>query len=185
MSATNAPFGFVAARHPSGEARMSRYPIASGYATAMFKGQPVAVGAAGTLVAGAAASDIIGILAGVEYITQATGLPVVSNNWPAGTATREAWAWVYDDPETEFLVQADGSLAATAIGKQVDVTNVAANANGLSTSTVSATPVAAAAQGQFRIKSFDLSIDNAPGDAFTKVNVTIARHQYRASKAAF
>ena len=34
-------------------------------------------------------------------------------------------------------------------------------------------------------RKVDLSVDNAPGDAFTKVLVQIARHQYRSSKVAF
>lgn len=185
MSATNAPFGFVAARHPSGEARMTRYPIASGYATSMYKGQPVILAANGTITVGAAAADLIGVLAGVEYVSSVSGKPVTDTVWPAGTTTTEAWAWVYDDPETEFLVQADGSLAATALGDQSDVTNIGNNANNRSTCTLAAATAAPAGQGQFRITSFDLSVDNVAGDLFTKVLVRIARHQYRASKAAF
>lgn len=185
MSATLAPFGFVAVRHPSGEVRMKRYPIASGYATAMYKGQPVILAADGTITVGTAAADIIGILAGVEYVSSVDGKPATDTYWPAGQATTQAYAWVYDDPETEFLVQSDGSLATTALGDQADVSNVGNHANGRSTCTLSSATVAAASQGQFRVVSFDLSPDNAAGDTYTKVVVKIARHQYRASKAAF
>lgn len=184
MSANAAPFGFVATRHPSGEVRAKRYPIASGYANAMYKGMPVILNTNGTVTAGTANADLLGVLAGVEYISATSGRPVVDTYWPAGQTATQAYAWVYDDPNTEFLVQSDGSIATTALGDQADVSNVGNNANGQSTCTLSATLAGAGVQAQFRITEFDLSIDNAAGDAFTKVLVKIARHQYVASKTA-
>lgn len=183
MSAASAPFGFVAARHPSGETRMNRYPIASGYATNMFKGQPVILNTNGTITVGTSNADIIGVLAGVEYVNTA-GRPTVDNNWIGGTVATQAYAWVYDDPLTEFLVQADGPVLATALGDQADVSNVGNSGNGMSQATLSATLAGAGVQAQFRIIGFDLSVDNLPGDAFTKVMVRIARHQYVAAKTA-
>lgn len=185
MSATLTPFGFVAARHPTGECRANAYTIAPAYASAIYKGMPVILNTDGTINAGAAAADLIGVFVGVEYIG-ADGKPVVSNFWPAGgvAGATNVRAWVYDDPNIEYVVQADGSIPQTAVGAQTDITNATNNANGMSTSTVASAVALAAAQGQFRIVGFDLSLDNVPGDAFTKVVVKIARHQYVANKVA-
>jgi hypothetical protein len=184
MSAANAPFGFVPQRHPTGEARANAYAIASGYASAIAKGQPVTLNTNGTITAGVAGTDLIGVFAGCEY-TGADGKPVTSNNWPANTVATNIRAWVYDDANTEYLVQADGSIAQTALGDQTDITNAGTQTTfGTSAATVGAVLAGAGIQGQFRITGFDLSVDNAAGDAFTKVTVRIARHQYIAAKVA-
>jgi hypothetical protein len=39
-------------------------------------------------------------------------------------------------------------------------------------------------QGQVRVVGFSLQQDNAPGDAFTVVQVKIARHQFVSNKTA-
>ena len=185
MSATLAPFGFVPVEHPTGFSRARPYPIAAAYATAIAKGQPVLLDTAGVVQAAGAAVDIIGIFAGCEYV-DGTGKPTVSNNWPAGGVTNgtKIIAYVWDNPDAEYLVQADGIVALTALGDQADVSNSTNAFNGLSQATLSATLKGAAVQGQFRILDFDRSVDNVAGDAFTKVIVGIARHQYIANKVA-
>lgn len=183
MSATSAPFGFIPAKHPNGSmVNAAPYRIASGYATDLYKYQPVKLVTAGTIQAGAATEDLIGVFAGVEY-TDALGRRVVDTQWPASTVATDIVAWVWDDPATIFVVQADGSVPQAGVGAQADITNATANANRMSSSTLNSTLEAAAAQGQFRIIGFDGSVDNAVGDAFTKVLVQIAQHQYRGDKA--
>lgn len=181
MSATSAPFGFIPVRHPLGECRARKYAIASGYGTAMYKYQPVILNTNGTITVGTAAADIIGVLAGVEY-TDANGKRVVDTKWPASTTGTDIVAWVWDDPLVEYEVQADGAVAVTAIGDQADVTNVGNNGAGLSQATLSASLAGAGAQAQFRITAIAPDIDNAAGDAYTKVYCTIARHQFVSNK---
>ena len=186
MSAASAPFGFRPAYHPSGLERAKKYAIASAYGTAIYKGQPVILNTNGTIVVGTAAADLLGVFAGCEYV-DSTGKPTVSTFWPASTAVLAGTvptAWVYDDPEQIYEVQSDGSIAQTAIGDQADVSNVGNNANSLSTATLSATLAGAAAQAQFRIIGFGQQIDNLPGDAFTVVQVKLARHQFISNKVA-
>lgn len=186
MSATSAPFGFRPTYQPTGLDRAKKYAIAAAYGTQISKGMPVILNTNGTVVAGTAAADILGIFAGCEYV-DATGKPQVSNFWPAAQtvlAGTTPVAWVYDDPSNVYAVQADGSVAQAAIGDQADVTNVASNANGMSTCTLNSTLVGAGVQGQFRIVGFGSQLDNAPGDAFTIVQVQIARHQFVTSKVA-
>lgn len=184
MTATSAPFGFRPAYHPSGNAQPSKYAIASGYGTAMYKGQPCILNTNGTVTVGTAAADILGIFMGCEYV-DSNGKPTVSSYWPASTTVASGTtpiAWVMDDPNVVYEVQSDGSIATTAIGDQADVSNVGNNSNGLSTCTLSATLAGAGVQAQFRIVDFGQGVDNAAGDAYTVVQVKIARHQFVSNK---
>jgi hypothetical protein len=185
MSAVSAPFGFRSSYNPVGDSRAKKYTIASAYGTAILKNQLVTLNTNGTITAGAAATDILGVFVGCEY-TDATGKPNVSNQWPAGQVATNITAWVIDDPTTVFDVQADGSIAQTAIGDQADVSNAAAGSTstGLSAATLSATLAGAGVQAQFRIVGFNLDQGNTPGDAFTVVQVQIARHQFVSNKVA-
>lgn len=196
MSATNAPFGFIASKHPSGFCRADEYTIASGYAANIFQGDPVKLVTAGTIQLGTsdgtrtgtvAGISLIGIFAGVTY-TDAQNKPNFSNFWPTGQVATDIKAMVYDDPDTDFTVQADGSVAAAGLGDQADWSGFAApggsTTTGRSLGTLSATLKGAGNQGQFRITEFDRSPDNSAGDSFTKVVVQVAQHQYRADKTA-
>lgn len=188
MSLTLAPFGFRPVYHPTGLDRAKRYQIASGYPSALYKGQMVTLNTNGTIVTAAAAADFLGVLAGVEFI-DANGKPNLQPNWPAGQLTQNAqnaFAWVYDDPETIYEAQANGPVLQAAIGDQTDVVSVNAGNTmiGLSTSGVSSTLAGAGAQGQWRIRAFGLAQDNLPGDPYTVVQVQMARNQYVAPKVA-
>lgn len=188
MSATNAPFGFRPAYNPIGLERAKKYTIAAAYGTAINEGQPVILATNGTVTAGTAAADLLGIFAGVEYV-DATGKPNYSPNWPAGQTVLAGTvpvAYVYDDPSNVYEVQADGSVAQTAIGDQADVSNVSAvnSLVGRSQCTLSASLAGVGVQAQWRIVGFGQQLDNAPGDAFTIVQVQLARSQFVANKVA-
>lgn len=186
MSAASAPFGFRPAYNPIGLERAKKYTIAGAYGTAIYEGMPVILNTNGTVTAGTAAADLLGIFAGCEYI-DATGKPNVSTFWPAAQAILSGSvpvAWVYDDPNNVYEVQADGSVAQTAVGDQADVTNVGANGNGRSQATLASALAGAGVQAQFRIIGFSQALDNVPGDAFTVVQVQLARSQYIANKVA-
>lgn len=186
MSATASPFGFRPSYHPTGLDRPSKYLVTGAYGTAMYKGQPCILSTNGTVVSGTAAADLLGIIAGFEYV-DATGKPTVSTFWPAGqtilTGT-QAIAWVYDNQQIVYEVQSDGSIPQTAIGDQADVSNVGNNSLSLSSCTLSATLSGATVQAQFRIVGFGQQVDNAAGDAFTIVQVQLARSQYVSNKVA-
>jgi hypothetical protein len=183
MSATSAPFGFRPAYNPTGDSRDKLYTIASAYGTQINEGMPVILNTNGTIVAGTAAADLLGVFSGCEYV-DALGKPNVSNFWPAAQVATFIKAWVIDDPDCVYEVQADGSVAQTAIGDQADVTNVTAATNGRSQATLSSTLAGVGVQAQFRIVGFGQALDNTPGDAFTVVQVKIARHQFVANKVA-
>jgi hypothetical protein len=93
----------------------------------------------------------------------------------------DAVAWVIEGDQNEFVVQADGAIAAADIGTQCDLTGFGApggsTMTGLSLQTVSATPVADDAQGQFQVVEFVKDGSNAAGDTYTQVIVRIANPQ--------
>lgn len=187
MSATNAPFGLRPAFHPSGLDRAQALAggIPSAYNTDILKGQAVLyVAGSGVIEPVNATSDSLsGAFAGVEW-TDTTGRRRVSNYWPANTAyqTGSCVAYFYNDPNIVYEIQADGSVAQTAIGLDANLSNFAAGSNvtGLSQATMAATPLSTGAQGQLQILDLAPYVDNAWGDAYTIVRVQVARRQISA-----
>lgn len=115
---TNAPNGFRPVRKLDGSAwsgAADAYPIASGYATAIYTGDPVTVLSDGTIGIGVAGSAILGIFQGVEY-NDAQGNRQNSPYWPASATTQAsqtATAFVITDPNVVYSVQeTNGSGAA-------------------------------------------------------------------------
>jgi hypothetical protein len=187
MSATSAPFGLRPAFHPSGLDRAQALAggIPSAYATDILKGQAVLyVAGSGVIEPVNATGDALsGAFAGVEW-TDTTGRRRVSNYWPANTAyqTGSCVAYFYNDPNIVYEIQADGSVAQTAIGADANLSNFAAGSNvtGLSQATMVATPLSTGTQGQLQILDLAPYPDNAWGDAFTIVRVQVARRQIAA-----
>jgi hypothetical protein len=182
MSSTSAPFGLRPAFHPSGldRAQALANGITSAYNTDILKGQPVKYDTAGVIVVAAAGDAFVGAFDGVEW-TDTTGRRRVSNYWPANTAytTGSCVAYFYNDPNIVYEIQADGSVAQSAIYDEADLSNTTAGSNvtGLSQCTLSATLKGANGQGQMRIVDLAPYVDNAWGDSYTVVRATIAKHQ--------
>ena len=188
MSTTSAPYGLRPIWHPSGIIRPTALAggIASAYGTAIYTGQPVILNTNGTLTAGTAAADLAGVFAGCQY-TPSGGRPTFSPTWPASQAydaNEEMWAFYYSDPSLMYAIQADGSLAKTAVGDQADISNATANGNGYSQATLSTTLAGAGVQAQFRIMQLFSGPDNVWGDTYTQVVVQIARNQFVSNKVA-
>lgn len=115
---TNAPQGFEPVRKLDGSAwtgATNSYPIASGYGTAIYSGDPVTVLNDGTIGIGVAGSAILGIFQGVKY-TDAQGNRQNSPYWPASATTQgavAATAEIIDDPNVVYTIQeTNGSGAA-------------------------------------------------------------------------
>ena len=182
MSSTSAPFGMRPAFHPSGLDRAQALAggIASAYGSDILKGQPVKYSNGSIVIAGAG-DAFVGAFDGVEW-TDTTGRRRVSNYWPASTAyqTGSCIAYFYQDPQIVYEIQADGSIAQTAIGDQANLSNTTAGSNvtGLSQCTLSATLAGAEAQAQMRIVDLAPYPGNAWGDSYTIVRATVAKHQF-------
>lgn len=184
MSSVNAPFGLRPAKHPSGVIRQEAGTIASAYAADIYTGQPVKMGTDGTIQAAAIGDAFLGSFQGCEY-TPATGRRVVSNFWPANTVATQIVAYYTSDPEIIYEIQADGPITQTEVGQQADFTAIASsNGLGMSTATMNAT-TSASTPGQLAVLGFSSDINNTPGDAFTVVQVKIAKQQFSAAVSPF
>lgn len=115
MANTNSPFGF---RQYKGTGSAPTYEqntrkIASNNSTAIFSGDAVIPLTTG-YIAQATASTVRmeGIFVGCKYVSTSQKRTVWSNYWPGSDATGDVEAYVVDDPNAQFVVQA----GATAIG---------------------------------------------------------------------
>ena len=186
MSATSAPFGMRPAFFPTGLERAQALAngITSGYGTDILKGQPVKyIAGSGVIEPVTGTEAFSGAFAGVEW-TDTTGRRRVSNYWPANTAyqTGSCVAYFYNDPNIVYEIQADGSVAQTAIGLDANFTNLTAGSNvtGLSQATLNHTPEATGTQGQVQILDIAPYPGNDWDDNFTIVRVQVADRQIAA-----
>jgi hypothetical protein len=108
----------------------------------------------------------------------------VSNYWPASTAytAGTCTAFFYNDPNIVYEIQADASVAQTAIGGEYNFTSVnvgtGSTTTGISAATLGvSTAVANGAQGAMRVVDYAPYVDNAWGDAYTIVRVVNANTQ--------
>ena len=125
MSSVAAPFGLrPIGKLDSGSLEVFRqYPILSGYATNICTGDVAMLvdnGTTTTIQKQAAtgddstAIDIVGIFMGCSFTDPNSGQKVFSQKWPASTVASDAMAFVVDDPNALFTIQADG--APTNVG---------------------------------------------------------------------
>jgi len=192
MSTVSAPFGLRPAFHPSGLDRAQALAggIPSGYASNIYKGQPVAYGSTanggtlGTIIAIGAGNTTpwAGAFAGVQW-TEAGGRARISNYWPTGTTyvAGSCVAYFYNDQNIVYEIQADGSMAQTTIGNEYPFSNVAVGntTTGLSQATLaSGSPAGAGNPGQMRVVDLAPYVDNAWGDAYTIVRVVNSSSQF-------
>jgi len=121
-------YGFVPVRHATGGVirtnNYKSYTIASAYATALYQGDPVLMTTDGSLIVGTSGSAAyVGIFKGVSYRNSVTGDVVYDNYWPASQTATDIVAYVWDDPNLIFKVEADQvgtALASTDIGSNAD-----------------------------------------------------------------
>lgn len=191
MSATLAPFGMRPVFHPSGLDRAAALAngiqavstsgnVSAGYASNIFKGEPVAMNTAGYIEV-ASSGPILGCFAGVEW-TDVTGRRRVSNFWPANESFQvgSVIAYFYQDPNIVYEIQAEGSLTQAAVGDEYDITNDTdgSTSTGLSQATLGTSAAGANGSKQLRVIDIAPYPDNAWGDSYTIVRVTIAQYQY-------
>ena len=185
MAATASPYGLRAVNHLggtpyAGSTRM--YPIASGTAINIYYGSVVNVLGTGFLTAnltvGTAAAPFVagtvGIFVGCTYTDPGSNQVVFRQNWPTGTVTADAVAYVVDDPAVIFQVQANATVAAAALGSCCSIiaqTTATGNlTSGNSTTAVNAATISVN-QDAFKIVDFVDSPTSTVGDAFTDLLV--------------
>ena len=185
MAAASSPYGLKAVNHLGGTTYVGStrmYPIASGYAANLYNGSVVSVVAAGTVeftaAVGTAAAPFqagtVGVFVGCTYTDPNSGNIVFRQNWPTGTVAADALAYVIDDPAVVFQVQANATVAATALGTCCSIiaqtTSTGSTVNGNSTTAVNAATISVN-QDAFKIVGFVDSPKSTVGDAFTDLLV--------------
>lgn len=191
MASVSSPYGVQVISNQVGVSpRPLRMPngIVSGYASNIFKGQPVKINpATGTIQAitnpGGTPDQLYAIFEGVDF-TPSGGRPSVSPFWPAGTtvnANEDFLVYVYPLwlDSVRLQVQADGAVAQALLGSGFNFTNLSAGSTstGLSACTVAAAGVAAGSQAQLALIEFGTGINSTIGDAFTDLICTVAYPQ--------
>ena len=193
MASTASPYGFKAVNELGGlpyAGSTRNVPIASGYAVNIYNGSLVYINASGNLQivtstgadattnafpTGTASTGALGVFVGCSYTNPSTKQKVFAQNWPTGTVASDAVGIVIDDDRCVFQVQADGSVAATALGANVILSAVQSTSTGNTTSGNSTTSVSATTQtttGAFRVVGFvDMVGFSTVGDAYTDILV--------------
>jgi len=130
MATTAAPYGLrpinlIGGQVFSGSTR--QIAITSAYNTNIFFGDIVAIDATnGTIVkvaktgtdgtTNALPAGVVGVFLGCTYTDPTLKYKLNSQYWPASTAASDAMAYVCDDPDTLFQIQASGTVAQTSLG---------------------------------------------------------------------
>lgn len=186
MASAATPYGFIPVQMLGGRYMshgLRKYKIASGYATAIYKGDLVKMANGGTLNkdTGTTTAVPVGVFLGVSW-TDSTYGPKYQQYWPASTVATDAMAFVCDDPDVLFQVQANGSLTQTAIGCNASIVQGSGNATtGLSGVSITASTVASTNTFPIRIVDYVTKPGfSALGDAYTDVLVRINTHFNRA-----
>ena len=140
MANTNTPFGFKQVKGtgslPTFEQNV-RY-IASNNTTAIFFGDAVSPLSTGYIAqSSGAVVRIEGIFAGCKYTSVSQKRTVWSNYWPGSDANGDVEAYIIDDPNAQFQVQATtGPITFASIGEYAQLTigtgNTATGVSGMS-----------------------------------------------------
>ena len=185
MATTATPYGLRPINEVSGTpyaGATRKLPIASGYGTNIFYGSVVVIAADGTIQLmtdiGSAADPFpagtVGVFMGCSY-TDATMGFVNRQSWPANQVANDALAFIVDDPNVAFQMQADGAVAQAALGRNAPLANVQSTTTGSTltgNSNVALDATVASTSGiAFRIVDFVNAPGSAVGDAFTDVIV--------------
>jgi hypothetical protein len=192
MALTAAPYGLRPVKRADGmpyAGATSQFLIdPAGEATNLFYGQVVHIGADGYIAlstatgadgttnafpTGTTLTGSLGVFVGCEYVNS-SGQLVQAQYYPSGTSNGDAIkAYVVDDPNVLFQVQADGAMDQSDIGANTffaaaQSTSAGSTITGNSTSAVDATTVTTTAA--FRIVSAVSPITDAFPDLLVKFN---------------
>jgi hypothetical protein len=205
MANIDSPFGLRPVRHKSGapyNGAVTPYYIPGDYGTALFVGDPVVeTGTANTAAVEApgAGRFNVGTLQAINKATAGDGnavtgaivgfaaLPTDLNKAynPANTARV---AYVCDDPDVVFEIQADGAVAAASMGLNAVFIythsgNTTTGLSGVELDTTSDTPAADASNQMLILRAANRE-DNDTTSTWAKVEVLLNNHTKAAGRTA-
>ena len=159
----------------------SRYRIAANYGTNIFQGDMVAQVTGGTVEvhADGGTVPIVGVFNGCRFTDPTTGKETFSNFYPASTNASDIEAFVIDDPNVVFEVQADAAFPVADLFGNFDIvyTSSGSTVTGISGAELDVTT--GATNTNLPIKAIDISQDPENSDVgsdATNVKVVIQNH---------
>ena len=184
MANKDASFGLKPVRMMGGSpysGGQSRYRIAANYGTNIFQGDLVAqvTGGGIELHADGGTVPIVGVFNGCMFTDPTTSEQVFSNYYPASTNASDIIAFVHDDPNTVFEIQADDTFPVADLFGNFDIvyTNSGSTTTGISGAELDVTT--GATTTNLPLKAIDISQDpenSDVGSANTNVLVVIQNH---------
>ena len=161
----------------------NRYTIASNYGTAIYQGDLVEPLTTGNIQKhGAGTSDaVVGVFNGCFYTDPTTQKPTFSNFYPGSIVASDITAFIVDDPDAVFLVDADEAFTRADLYKNYSVTNTTGvTQTGISKAQLDVSLSGTAAT--FVVQAIDISQDpdnSDTGNANANILVRINNHFYR------
>ena len=161
----------------------NRYTIASGHTTAIFQGDLVIPTTAGGVDRHTAnnSTAVIGVFNGCFYTDPTTQKPTFRNSYPGSIAASDITAFVVDDPDAVFLMDADATFAQADLFRNYSVDTGSGN----TTTGISEVQLDVSVSGtnaSFIIQAIDISQDpdnSDTGSANANILVRINKHFYR------
>ena len=161
----------------------NRYTIASNHTTAIFQGDLVIPLTAGNIDRHTAnnSAAVIGVFNGCFYTDPTTSKTTFSNSYPGAIVASDITAFVVDDPDAVFLMDADAAFTRADLYKNYSVTTGSGN----TTTGISEVQLDVSVSGtnaSFVIQAIDISQDPDNSDTTTanaNVLVRINKHFYR------
>lgn len=184
MATTAAPYGLVPINVIGGLpfAGSTRFlKVTNSYGTSIFNGDVVKLAATGTVEkdTGTTTATPVGVFLGCQYTDPGTSQIWQRNWWTASTVATDIMAYVLDNPNQLFQIQASGSIAQTGLGNNAALVQTAGStANGKSKVALNHSSIATTDTLPLRIIDFVYGPDSAPGDAYTDVIVKFNNHLY-------
>jgi len=185
MANKDAAFGLRPARMMGGapfSGGQSRYRIASGYSGTIFQGDLVKQVTGGGVERAAASSTVpvVGVFNGCQYTDPTTGETVFKNYYPGSIAASDIIAFVIDDPNVVFEVQADAAFPVADLFGNFDIVDNATTGDVKSgRSNMELDVTTGATTTTLPLKAIDISQDPDNDDvatANTNVMVVIQNH---------
>jgi hypothetical protein len=184
MANKDASFGLKPVRMMGGSpysGGQSRYRIAANYGTNIFQGDLVmqVTGGGIEIHADGGTVPIVGVFNGCMFTDPTTSEQVFSNHYPASTNASDIIAFVHDDPDTVFEIQADDTFPVADLFGNFDIvyTNSGSTTTGISGAELDVTT--GATSTNLPLKAIDISQDpenSDVGSANTNVLVVIQNH---------
>jgi hypothetical protein len=163
----------------------NRYTVKAGYATAIYQGDLVVPTSNGNIEKHTAGTSdaVVGVFNGVFYNDPTTQKPTYKNYYPGGVTPTEGniTAFIVDDPDAVFLMDADAAFTRADLYKNYSVTNT----TGVTQTGISKAQLDVGVSGiatTFAVQAIDISQDpdnSDTGSANANILVRINNHFFR------